>query len=117
MWEAAPAFDENAVTESAVTTLSSSLFLSATVLTKNELLYWLVLLLSWNRQLQSHGFLAYFVTGDVTTQFHCLRTHGWSTFCPSLKLYRGDHFQFESFHNLDSSYIIFIVETRDNRRR
>ena len=33
-----PTLDENAVTESAVTTVSSSLFQSATVLTKNEFL-------------------------------------------------------------------------------
>ena len=49
MWEAAPCrtlptADENAVTESAVTTVSSSLFQSATVLTKNEFLYCSVLL-------------------------------------------------------------------------
>jgi len=49
VWEAAscstlPTEDENAVTESAVTTVSSSLFQSATVLTKNEFLYCLVLL-------------------------------------------------------------------------
>ena len=48
-WEAAPCStlptaDENAVTESAVTTLFASLFQSATVLTKNELLYCPVLL-------------------------------------------------------------------------
>ena len=36
--------DENAVTESAVTTVSSSLFQSAMVLTKNEFLYCSVLL-------------------------------------------------------------------------
>ena len=35
---------QNAVTESTVTTVSSSLFQSATVLTKNEFLYWSVLL-------------------------------------------------------------------------
>ena len=34
-----PTADENAVTESAVTTVSSSRFQSATVLTKNEFLY------------------------------------------------------------------------------
>ena len=39
-----PTADENAVTESAVTTVSSSLFQSATVLTKNEFLYCSVLL-------------------------------------------------------------------------
>ena len=44
VWEAAPCSilptaDENAVTESTVTTVSFSLFQSATVLTKNELLY------------------------------------------------------------------------------
>ena len=49
MWEAAscstlPTADENAVTESAVTTVYSSLFQSATVLTKNEFLYCSVLL-------------------------------------------------------------------------
>ena len=49
VWEAAPCStlptaDENAVTESAVTTVSSSLFQSATVLTKNEFLYCSVLL-------------------------------------------------------------------------
>ena len=49
MWGAAPCStlptaDENAVTESAVTTVSSSLFQSATVLTKNEFLYWSILL-------------------------------------------------------------------------
>ena len=49
VWEAAlcstlPTADENAVTESAVTTLSSSLFQSAIVLTKNEFLYCSVLL-------------------------------------------------------------------------
>ena len=49
MWEAAscstlPTADENAVTESTVTTVSSSLFQSATVLMKNEFLYCLVLL-------------------------------------------------------------------------
>ena len=43
VWDAAscstlPTADENAVTESAVTTLSSSLFQSATVLTKNQFL-------------------------------------------------------------------------------
>ena len=41
---ALPTADENAVTESAVTTVSSSLFQSATVLTKNEFLYSSVLL-------------------------------------------------------------------------
>ena len=41
---ALPTADENAVTESAVTTVSSSLFQSATVLTKNEFLYCSVLL-------------------------------------------------------------------------
>ena len=49
MWGAAPCStlptaDENAVTESAVTTVFSSLFQSATVLTKNEFLYCSVLL-------------------------------------------------------------------------
>ena len=49
MWEAAPCstlltVDENAVAESAVTTVPSSLFQSATVLTKNEFLYCSVLL-------------------------------------------------------------------------
>ena len=49
VWRAAlcsslPTADENAVTESAVTTVSSSLFQSATVLTKNEFLYCSVLL-------------------------------------------------------------------------
>ena len=50
VWEAAPCStlptaDENAVTESAVTTVSSSLFQSATVrLTKSQLLYCSVLL-------------------------------------------------------------------------
>ena len=49
VWEAAPCStlptaDENAVTESAVTTVSSSLFQSATVLTKTEFLYCSVLL-------------------------------------------------------------------------
>ena len=49
VWGAAPCStlptaDENAVTESAVTTVSSSLFQSATVLTKNEFLYCSVLL-------------------------------------------------------------------------
>ena len=44
VWEAAPCStlptaDENAVTESTVTTVSSSLFQSATVLRKNEFLY------------------------------------------------------------------------------
>ena len=39
-----PSADENAVTESTVTTVSSSLFQSATVLTKNEFLYCSVLL-------------------------------------------------------------------------
>ena len=44
VWEAAPCStlptaDENAVTESVVTTVSSSLFQSATVLMKNEFLY------------------------------------------------------------------------------
>ena len=39
-----PTADENAVTESAVTTVPSSLFQSATVLTKNEFLYCSVLL-------------------------------------------------------------------------
>ena len=39
-----PTADENAVTESTVTTVSSSLFQSATVLTKNEFLYCSVLL-------------------------------------------------------------------------
>ena len=41
---ALPSADENAVTESAVITVSSSLFQSATVLTKNEFLYCSVLL-------------------------------------------------------------------------
>ena len=49
MWVAAPCStlptaDENAVTESAVTTVPSSLFQSATVLTKNEFLYCSILL-------------------------------------------------------------------------
>ena len=39
-----PTADVNAVTESAVTTVSSSLFQSATFLTKNKLLYYSVLL-------------------------------------------------------------------------
>ena len=39
-----PTADENAVTESTVTTVSSGLFQSATVLTKNEFLYCSVLL-------------------------------------------------------------------------
>ena len=48
-WEATPCStlpiaDENAVTEFAVTAVSSSLFQSATVLTKNEFLYCSVLL-------------------------------------------------------------------------
>ena len=49
VWGAAPCSslptaDENAVTDFAVTTVSSSLFQSATVLTKNEFLYCSVLL-------------------------------------------------------------------------
>ena len=49
VWGAAPCSslptaDENAVTESTVTTVSSSLFQSATVLTKNEFVYCSVLL-------------------------------------------------------------------------
>ena len=41
---ALPTADENAVTESAVTTVSSSLIQSATVLTKNEFLHCSILL-------------------------------------------------------------------------
>ena len=51
VWGAAPCSslptaDENAVTESAVTTVSSSLYQSATVLTKNEFFYSLAAV--WN---------------------------------------------------------------------
>ena len=66
MWGAAPCStlptaDENAVTESAVTTVSSSgLFQSATVLTKNEFLILLGLAV-WNLQATR---VSNFVSGD-----------------------------------------------------
>ena len=56
-----PTADENAVTESAVTTVSSSLFQSATVLTKNEFLYCSVLIAVWNLQATR---VSNFLSGD-----------------------------------------------------
>ena len=66
VWGAAPCStlptaDENAVTESTVTTVSSSLFQSATVLTKNEFFFILLRLAVWNLQASR---VSNFLSGD-----------------------------------------------------
>ena len=85
---ALPTADQNAVTESAVTTVSSSLFQPATILTKNEFLYCSVLL-SWNLQTTR---VSNFLSGDgfvITAVVKGGRTYSSSILSAGVRKFLG----------------------------